>query len=168
MWVGKCPEQFAINFPPRVLWVSASHPCWAANYSNLVPTTSTASTASTASTRLHNLKLQDSSVLAHGDSIGVNPRLMGSKDKYEIQSRRKKTCQILQGYMPGYNIPLGASPPSLHGNHLILFNAETSLNWPKTETKYFFSLLNHICSTPGRGNIFFLFGIFFPLVPAVL
>ena len=86
-------------------WLSLSHPCWAANYSNLVPTTSTTSTAST---RLHNLKLQDFSVLAHGDSIGVNPRLMGSKDKYEIQSRRKKTCQILQGYMPVYNIPLNS------------------------------------------------------------
>ena len=33
---------------------------------------------------------------------------MGSKDKYEIQSRRKKTCQILQGYMPVYNIPLNS------------------------------------------------------------
>ena len=99
-------------------WLSLSHPCWAANYSNLVPTTT--ATSSSASTRLHLLKLQDFSVLAHGDSIGVNPRLMGSKDKYEIQSRRKKTCQILQGYMPVYNIPLRArrgngrhSPPSM-------------------------------------------------------
>ena len=92
-------------FLPGSHWLSLSHPCWAANYSNLAPTTSTTSTAST---RLHNLKLQDFSVLAHGDSIGVNPRLMGSKDKYEIQSRRKKTCQILQGYMPVYNIPLNS------------------------------------------------------------
>ena len=92
-------------------WLSLSHPCWAANYSNLAPTTSTTSTAST---RLHNLKLQDFSVLAHGDSIGVNPRLMGSKDKYEIQSRRKKTCQILQGYMPVHNIPLNSEVEISH------------------------------------------------------
>ena len=98
-------------FLPGSHWLSLSHPCWAANYSNLAPTTSTTSTAST---RLHNLKLQDFSVLAHGDSIGVNPRLMGSKDKYEIQSRRKKTCQILQGYAQ-------PSPLSEQGN--ILYRA---------------------------------------------
>ena len=96
-------------------WLSLSHPCWAANYSNLVPTTATSS--SSASTRLHLLKLQDFSVLAHGDSIGVNPRLMGSKDKYEIQSRRKKTCQILQGYMPVYNIPLHSEARRVETSH---------------------------------------------------
>ena len=179
MWVGKCPEQFAINFPPRVLWVSASHPCWAANYSNLVPTTSTASTAST---RLHNLKLQDSSVLAHGDSIGVNPRLMGSKDKYEIQSRRKKTCQILQGYMPGYagiaTFPFTArresweylSPPSLE-----IFGFSSLLKLLESDQKprmwffIFFSLYykSYLLRIATKFD-FFLFVIFFLWCRAVL
>ena len=136
----KCPEQFAINFP---LWVSPSHPCWAANYSNLVPTTSTTSSAST---RLHNLKLQDFSVLAHGDSIGVNPRLMGSKDKYEIQSRRKKTCQILQGYIPGYNIPLHSQARELEINVSLL---------PPWKSGIFLHCSKFSKLTRNKGSIFF-------------